>query len=314
MSHPAISGIRLVLGTNVFGWTVDEKTSFRILDAFVDGGGAMLDTADVYSAWIPGNKGGESETIIGNWLKATGKRDKVKIATKCGMLKIDGAKGLSPAHIATACTGSLQRLQTDYLDLFYAHEDDAVVPQADVAGAFEALANTGKVRSCGASNFTTERLETALAAGASYTVIQPEYNLVARPAMAAHLAAQRGTFLEYEGAMQSLCMARNIVVFPYFGLASGFLTGKYRTPEDVVGSRAYRVKEYMTDYGIATLGKMDQVAAQTGATLAQIALAWLNAQPGIAAPIASASSVEQLSDLMAATRLTLSADQLALLA
>jgi aryl-alcohol dehydrogenase-like predicted oxidoreductase len=313
MAKFILNGSRLALGGNVFGWTVDEKTSFRILDAFVDGGGCLIDTADVYSAWIPGNKGGESETIIGNWLKSTGKRNKVQIATKCGMLQIGDVKGLSPAHINAACTASLARLQTDYIDLYYAHEDDASVPQAQVAEAFAALIASGKIRALGASNFTAERLESALALGTDYTVLQPEYNLVSRGPMVAHLREKRGVLLEYEGALQSLCVARGIAVFPYFGLASGFLTGKYRSADDVTGSRAYRVKEYMTNTTLALLDRMDQVATQSGATLAQIALAWLNVQPGIAAPIASATSVTQLEELMAAAKLVLSAEQLVLL-
>jgi aryl-alcohol dehydrogenase-like predicted oxidoreductase len=311
--NPAIGGLRLVLGGNVFGWTVDKAVSFSILDAFVDAGGQMIDTADVYSAWIPGNTGGESETVIGEWLKSSGKRDKVKIATKVGMWPGEGGKGLMPTRIEAAFNASLARLQTDYVDLYYAHQDDAEIEQEAVAEAFAKLTTSGKAKSLGASNFSAERLLSAIAAGADYSCYQPEYNLVARGPMVAHLTERRGDMIPYEGALQDMCVARDIAVLPYFGLASGFLTGKYRTEGDVTGRRGYRVADYMCDSGLAVLAAMDKVSADTGATLTQIALAWLNAQPGIAAPIASVSSVAQLEELIGAASLILSPDHLALL-
>ncbi len=312
--NSALGGLGLVLGGNVFGWTVDKTASFALLDAFVDAGGQMIDTADVYSAWIPGNVGGESETIIGEWMKTTGKRAKVKIATKVGMWPGEGGKGLQPSRIAAACEASLVRLQTDHIDLYYAHDDDPDVDQGAVADAFGALTTSGKALNLGASNFTADRLVSALDAGANYTVYQPEYNLVARGPMIARLTERRaGKMIAYEGALQSLCVDRGIAVLPYFGLASGFLTGKYRTQADVEGRRAYRVADYMCDDGLSVLAAMDQVAQETGASLTQIALAWLNAQSGIAAPIASVSNMAQLEELIGASTLSLSADQLALL-
>jgi aryl-alcohol dehydrogenase-like predicted oxidoreductase len=311
--NPAIGGLRLVLGGNVFGWSVDQAAAFKIFDAFVDAGGQMIDTADVYSAWIPGNKGGESESVIGAWLKSSGKRDKVKIHTKVGMWPGDGGKGLMPSRIAAAFEASLARLQTDYVDLYYAHQDDDAVEQGAVAEAFDAITTSGRARALGASNFTADRLASGIAAGANYTVYQPEYNLVARGPMVARITERRGSMIAYEGAVQDVCVAQNIAVLPYFGLASGFLTGKYRTTADVEGRRAYRVADYMCDDGMSVIAAMDKVAADTGASLTQIALAWLNAQPGIAAPIASVSSLEQLEDLIGAASLNLSEDHLALL-
>ena len=289
---------RLVLGGNVFGWTADEATSFRVLDAFVDGGGTMIDTADVYSAWAPGHQGGESETVIGRWLKASGKRDKVLIATKVGMVA-----GLAPDRIAAACDGSLRRLGVDRIDLYYAHKDDADTPLADTLRAFDALVRVGKVRALGASNYEAPRLGEALDISAAngwtgYMVLQPWFNMVER--------------LRYEAALQELCVARNIGVAPYYSLANGFLTGKYRSEADLGKSvRGNRNIEYLrTDKGRRVLAALDAVAAETGATLPQIALAWTVAQPGITAPIASATSVEQLEELMGALRLELSAEQL----
>jgi len=310
MTHPAISGPRIVLGGNPFGWTADEPMSFAILDAYVDGGGVMLDTADVYSAWIPGNKGGESESIIGAWLKASGKRDKVKIHTKVGMMP----GGLAPERIAAACDASLKRLGVEQIDLYYAHRDDPDVPQEAVAEAFDRLMAAGKIAALGASNFFADRLQSALDIGTPYTVLQPEYNVAARGATAAQIRTNRGgsitEFMVYDARLQKLCVASGIAVLPYFGLASGFLTGKYRSPADLIGSRAYRVKDYMTDESLALLKVMDGISAETGAPLAHIALAWLNAQPGIAAPLASASSPAQVADLLAASRLELSAEHL----
>ncbi|KQM27175.1 MULTISPECIES: aldo/keto reductase [unclassified Sphingomonas] len=293
----------MILGGNVFGWTVDRDASFRILDAFVDAGGTMIDTADVYSAWVDGHRGGESETIIGEWLRRSGKRDQVLIATKVGMLPGDGGEKLAPAHIAAAAEASLRRLGTDRIDLYYAHQDDEDTPQADYLAAFGRLIDAGKVRVLGASNFRAMRLKSALDLATAeglprFHVLQPEYNLVSRH--------------KYEGELQNLCVEHNIGVAPYYGLASGFLTGKYRSEADLQKSvRGGNMAKLLAGKGAAVLAAMDAVAAETGATLAQIALAWLAAQEGVTAPIASATSVEQLQELVDAWRLSLTAEQLA---
>lgn len=292
----------LILGGNVFGWTADTAASFAVLDAFVDGGGTMIDTADVYSAWASGHTGGESETVIGEWLRASGKRERVQIATKVGMLPGEGGAKLAPARIAAACEASLRRLGTDRIDLYFAHQDDDAVPQDAVAEAFARLVAAGKVRVLGASNFHAARLRSAVegarAAGLPhYQVLQPEYNLVSRR--------------KFEGELQDYCVEYNIGVVPYYGLASGFLTGKYRTAQDVANSvRGRRVASFL-DTGMPVLAAMDAVAGETGATLAQLALAWLMAQPGVTAPIASATSVEQLRELLPAMTLDLAPDHLA---
>ena len=292
----------LVLGGNVFGWTADRDASFAVLDAFVAGGGTMIDTSDVYSAWAPGHRGGESETMIGEWLQASGKRDDVLIATKVGMLPGDGGEKLAPARIAAACDASLQRLGTDRIDLYYAHQDDDAVPQEDVLAAFGRLVDAGKVRVIGASNFHAGRLKSACEAAEKaglprYHVLQPEYNLVSRD--------------KFEGELQDYCITENIGVLPYYGLASGFLTGKYRSEKDFEQSvRGSRMGVMLDGHGKAVLDAMDVVAEETGATLAQIALAWLIAQPGVTAPIASATSVKQLEESMGAMTLELSKDQL----
>lgn len=289
----------LILGGNVFGWTADEAASFAILDAFADGGGVMIDTADVYSAWAPGHRGGESETVIGRWLKRSGKRDKVQIATKVGMMA-----GLAPATIAAACDASLQRLGVDRIDLYYAHKDDTGTPLPETLAAFDALVRAGKVRALGASNYDAPRLAEALDISAAnglaaYTVLQPWFNMVERA--------------RFEGPLQDLCVARGIGVAPYYSLANGFLTGKYRSEADLGKSiRGTRNIEYLrTEKGARVLAALDAVAAETGASLAQIALAWNAAQPGITAPIASATSVTQLEDLLGALRLKLSGEQTA---
>jgi aryl-alcohol dehydrogenase-like predicted oxidoreductase len=292
----------LVLGGNVFGWTADKATSFRILDHFVERGGVMIDTADVYSAWVPGHRGGESETLIGEWLRSSGKRDKVLIATKVGMLDGEGGTGLAHARIAAAAEASLQRLGVDTIDLYFAHQDDESVPQAQVLAAFDTLIRAGKVRALGASNFHAIRLKAALDIARDeglphYRVLQPEYNLVSRH--------------KFEGELQDLCITHNIGVVPYYGLASGFLTGKYRSAADFGKSvRGGRMAALLEGKGGAVLAAMDEVAAETGASLAQIALAWLAAQDGVTAPIASATSIEQLDDLIGAGDVELSRDQL----
>lgn len=291
----------LILGGNVFDWTADEATSFAVLDAFVAGGGRMIDTADIYMAIMPGKVGGESETVIGNWLRQRGRRDDVLITTKVGILEIDGKKGLSRAHVEAAIDASLKRLRTDYVDLYLAHQDDQGVDQGEVAETFGALVKAGKVRAVGASNFDTRRLASAIGAQeekgvARYQALQNLYNLL-----------ERGG---YEGATQDFCVEHGIGMTPYYGLASGYLTGKYRTPADLHGTRSNNVAKYMEGNGPRVLAALDRVVEETGATHAQIALAWIAAQPGIAAPIASATSVKQMEDLIGAMELTLSVDQL----
>ena len=303
LGAPALRISPLVLGGNVFGWTADKAASFAVLDAFVAGGGVMIDTADVYSAWVPGHTGGESETVIGEWLKQSGARDQVLIATKVGMLPGEGGEKLAPARIAAACDASLRRLGVDRIDLYYAHQDDEAVPQEDYLAAFAQLVRAGKVAVLGASNFSAARLrsanEIALAQGLPrFDVLQPEYNLVSRA--------------RFEGALQACCVEADVAALPYYGLASGFLTGKYRSDADLGKSvRGTRMTDLLAGKGPAVLAAMDQVAAETGATLAQIALAWLIARPGVAAPIASATSVAQIEELLPAMTLTLSEDQLA---
>ncbi|WP_031396522.1 aldo/keto reductase [Sphingomonas sp. STIS6.2] len=295
----------LVLGGNVFGWTADKTASFAVLDAFVAGGGTMIDTADMYSSWVDGHEGGESETMIGDWLRTSGRRDDVLIATKVGMLPGEGGEKLQPARIAAAAEASLKRLGTDRIDLYYAHQDDDTVPQEAVLEAFGKLVDAGKVRVIGASNFHAARLKSAVdAAKASdlprYHVLQPEYNLVSRE--------------KFEGELQDYCVTENIGVLPYYGLASGFLTGKYRTPHDLGASvRGGGMRDLLDGKGKAVLEAMDAVVSDTGASHAQVALAWLLAQPGITAPIASATSARQIEDLLPAMTLELSDAQLSAL-
>ena len=296
----------LVLGGNVFGWTADEATSFAVLDAFVAGGGTMIDTADVYSAWVPGHKGGESETVIGAWLKQSGKRDQVQIATKVGMLPGEGGEKLAPARIAAACDASLKRLGVDTIDLYFAHQDDDAVAQEDALAAFGKLIDAGKIRALGASNFHAGRLKSANDAAKAhglphYHVLQPEYNLVSRQ--------------KFEGELQAYCVEYNIGVVPYYGLASGFLTGKYRSADDFGKSvRGGRMQAFLDGSGPAVLAVMDAIAAETGASLAQIALKWLAEQPAVTAPIASATSVAQVEELLGSMDLVLSPEQIERLA
>ncbi len=292
----------LILGGNVFGWTADRAVSHAILDAFVAGGGTMIDTADSYSSWVPGNSGGESESIIGDWLAARGRRDDVVIATKVGA-EVFGGKGLAPDRIRASVEGSLKRLRTDYIDLYFAHYDDPDTPFEATLEAFDALVKAGKVRAIGASNHTAERLREALDISAAhslapYTVLQPEYNLVARDS--------------FEGPLQDLSVERGIAAVPYFALASGFLTGKYRGADDAAARpRGGAVSKYLTDYGLGVLKAVDAVASDVGATPAQVSLAWLAAQPAVTAPIASATRVAQVDELLGAMRLTLTPDHLA---
>ncbi|MET3710590.1 aryl-alcohol dehydrogenase-like predicted oxidoreductase [Sphingomonas trueperi] len=305
LRHLGASGLEispLVLGGNVFGWTADKAASFRILDRFAERGGVMIDTADVYSAWVSGHKGGESESVIGEWLRTSGKRDQVLIATKVGMLPGEGGEKLAPARIAAAADASLQRLGIETIDLYFAHQDDESVPQEDYLAAFGKLIDAGKVRALGASNFHAMRLKSALDLAAKeglphFRVLEPEYNLVSRR--------------KFEGELQDLCITHNLGVIPYYGLASGFLTGKYRSEADFSKSvRGGGMAKLLAGKGGAVLAVMDEVAAETGASLAQIALAWLAAQDGVTAPIASATSIEQLDELIGAWDVELSRDQL----
>jgi len=295
----------LCLGGNVFGWTADEATSFKLLDAFVEAGLNFIDTADVYSSWAPGNQGGESETIIGEWMKARGNRDRVIIATKAGSEMGPGKKGLSKAYIRSAVEDSLRRLQTDYIDLYQSHRDDPDTPQQETLEAYAELIQAGKVRAIGASNFSATRLKEALDISARaglprYESLQPKYNLYDRA--------------EYESELEPLCRENGIGVMPYYGLASGFLTGKYRSEQDFGKSvRGGRMAAYLNDRGRRILGALDGVAAGHGANPAQVALAWLMARPGLTAPIASATSLAQLGDLVAATKLQLNPSDIELL-
>ncbi|HTG38479.1 aldo/keto reductase [Sphingomonas sp.] len=292
----------LVLGGNVFGWTVDQQAGEAVLDRFADAGGTMIDTADVYSAWVDGHQGGESETAIGRWLARSGQRGRMQIATKVGMLPGEGGAKLAPARIAAACDASLGRLGVETIDLYYAHQDDEDVPQEDVLGAFQRLIDAGKVRHIAASNFSAMRLKSALDIATRdglphYRALQPQYNLVSRR--------------KFEGELQDLCVTHNLGVLPYSSLASGFLTGKYRSSDDLSKSvRGAGMAKLLDGKGAVVLAALDTVVAETGATHAQVALAWLAAQPGVTAPIASATSVAQLDELIGAWRLQLDAGQL----
>lgn len=287
----------LVLGGNVFGWTADEAMSHRLLDQFVDAGLNAIDTADAYSRWVPGHKGGESETIIGNWLSASGKREKVMLATKVGWDMGPGGKGLAKNYIIKSVEGSLQRLRTDRIDLYQSHKDDPEVPQEETLAAYQTLIEQGKVRVIGASNYTGARLGEALSLARSkgmprYQCLQPHYNLYERSG--------------YERDLEPLVQKEGIGVIPYYALASGFLTGKYRSAADFGKSpRGAGMQKYLDARGLRILQALDETAAETGATLAQVALAWLMARPSITAPIASATNPEQLKELIGATCLSL---------
>ncbi|MCJ2017824.1 aldo/keto reductase [Methylobacterium sp. E-065] len=291
------------LGGNVFGWTADEATSFAILDRFVERGFDFIDTANVYSRWAPGHVGGESETVIGRWFAARpGARDRVVLATKVGMDMGEAGKGLSAQHIEQACEASLRRLQTDRIDLYQSHLDDADVPLDETLRAYERLIADGKVRAIGASNYGAKRLKEALSLSATaslprYECLQPDYSLAER---------------RYEAQLEPLCRAEQVGVIGYFSLAAGFLTGKYRSAQDAAGrARENRVAKYLNPRGFALLDALDSVAAAHGASPAQVALAWIIARPGITAPIASATSVAQLDELLGAAGLTLSAEAVA---
>ena len=295
----------LAFGGNVFGWTADEAMSFRLLDAFVAAGFNLIDTADMYQTWIPGHTGGESEIIIGRWLKRSGKREKVIIATKVGKEMGPNKKGLSKSYISQAVEESLKRLQTDYIDLYQSHDDDAQTPMEETLDAFDRLIKDGKVRAIGASNFSAKRLAEALRVSEKngyprYESLQPLFNLYDRAG--------------YEKELEPLCRQKGLGVISYSSLASGFLTGKYRSQADLADrARADMVKKYLNARGYRILEVLDQAAQQCNATPAETALAWLIAQPTITAPIASATTLEQLNQLIAATALELDPSSMALL-
>lgn len=299
LGHSGLEVSPLMLGGNVFGWTVDQPTSFQILDAYVDAGLNFIDTADIYSTWVPGHTGGESETIIGNWLKQSGKRSKIVLATKVGMLMGSGKKGLKKDYILEEVEDSLLRLQTDYIDLYQSHEDDASTPLDETLGAYAQLIKEGKVRAIGASNYSAERLAEAFEVSRahgfpSYQCLQPKYNLCERAG--------------YESALEPLILKEGIGVVPYYALASGFLTGKYRSEADLGKSvRGAGVRKYLDGRGFRILAVLDEVAAAHRSTPGKVALAWLMARPGITAPIASATSLDQLQDLVDSTTLELDA-------
>jgi len=297
LGHSGIEVPALCLGGNVFGWTADERRSFELLDALLEGGLNFVDTADVYSHWAPGNRGGESETILGRWFKARGNRDRVILAAKVGLPMGEGKQGLSKKYVRQAVEDSLRRLQTSYIDLYQSHRDDESTPQEETLGIYAELIAEGKVRAIGASNFTATRLQSALEASRKYNLppyesLQPEYNLYDRAG--------------YETALEGVCVKNGLGVIPYFSLASGFLSGKYRSAEEAARvPRAGMLKKYFNPRGMRILAALEEVAREVKANPAQVALAWLMARPGITAPIASATTVEQLHELVGATRLEL---------
>ena len=292
----------LCLGGNVFGWTADEAASFAVLDAYAAAGGNFVDTADSYSLWAPGHTGGESETIIGRWMAARGNRDDMVIGTKVGMFP--GLEGVAAKTVRTAVEGSLERLGTDRIDLYYAHRDDPDTPVEETLSALDDLVRAGKVRYVAASNFGAARLAEGLAASdreglARYVALQPHYNLVERD--------------DYEGELADLCAREHLACAPYFALAKGFLTGKYRPGVTVDSSRAEAARAYLDERGLRVLDALDRVAAARGTPVAAVALAWLLAQPTVVAPIASARTPEQLADLVPAATLRLTAEEVAAL-
>lgn len=291
----------LCLGGNVFGWTADEATSFALLDAWLDAGFNFIDTADVYSGWVPGHVGGESETVIGKWLKQSGKRNRVVLATKVGNKMGEGRQGLKAAWIRQAVEDSLRRLQTDHIDLYQSHVDDPDTPIEETLGAYAELIKAGKLRAIGASNFTAARLADSLRISSEqglprYQSLQPLFNPIDRQV--------------FEEALEPLCLAEQVGVINYYGLAAGFLTGKYRTPEDAGKSARGQnvVKRYLNERGLRVLAALDAVAARRKATTGQVALAWQIARPAITAPIASATSLAQMAELVAAAQLQLSTE------
>jgi aryl-alcohol dehydrogenase-like predicted oxidoreductase len=292
----------IMLGGNVFGWTVDEPTSFRLLDRALDLGFNFIDTADVYSVWAPGHKGGESETILGKWFQRSGTRDRVMIATKVGMDLGGGKRGLAPDYIQQAVEDSLRRLQTDHIDLYQSHKDDETTPLEETLGAYQKLIDQGKIGFIGASNYSGARLRESLELSKrnnlpAYSTLQPHYNLVERE--------------KYESDLAPVVRKYGLGVIPYFSLAGGFLTGKYRSPDDLKGkARAGVAGQYLNERGLAVIEALDAVAHEHGSTPASVALAWLMTRPGVTAPIASATNEKQLDDLLAATELTLDPESL----
>ncbi len=303
LGNSALAIQPLMFGGNVFGWTADEAMSFKLLDGFVDAGLDAIDTADVYSRWAPGNKGGESEAILGKWLKARGGRSKVVIATKAGNEMAPDKKGLSKAYILRAVEDSLKRLQTDYIDLYQSHIDDAATPLDETLSAYQRLIEQGKVRVIGCSNYTAPRLTEALQTSSTkklprYESLQPHYNLYERAG--------------FEAELEPVCLKEKVGVIPYYSLASGFLTGKYRSEADFGKSpRGGRMKSYLNERGLRILKALDDIAARTRSKPGSVALAWLMARPSITAPIASATNMDQLEDLVAATRLKLDKEAIA---
>jgi aryl-alcohol dehydrogenase-like predicted oxidoreductase len=302
LGRSGITVAPLCLGGNVFGWTADEAMSFALLDAFLAAGFDFVDTADGYSDWVPGHQGGESETVIGKWMKARATRTRVIIATKLGMWK--RAPGLKAANIISACEGSLKRLQTDYIDLYQAHKDDPDTLQDETLEAFGKLVKEGKVRAIGASNFDATRLAASLKISEEggfprYQTLQPRYNLIDR---------------DFEKALQSLCVEEEIGVLPYYALAAGFLTGKYRSKTDTEGrARGASAETYLHDKNFALLDRMEKVAKAHDATIAEVAIAWLRNRPSIVAPLASATNLDQLQSLVRGAMLKLTAEEIAAL-
>jgi aryl-alcohol dehydrogenase-like predicted oxidoreductase len=297
LANTDISVHPLCLGTNVFGWGADEAQSFKILDAYIDYGGNFLDTADVYSQWKEGNSGGESETIIGKWMKARGNRDKIILATK--VAKLTTRRGLSPENIKAALADSLERLQTDYIDIYYSHEDDLTVPTIETLATYTKLIEDGKIRYIAASQHKAERFEQALLISkennlAAYIALQDHYNLIVRD--------------PFESEQAAIVSKYNLSALPFYGLAKGFLTGKYRVGKTVNSVRSASAAEYLDQRGIAILNLLDEVAKETKAPLAAIALAWLRSHPAVSTPIASARTVEQLAEIIQIVEL--SADQI----
>lgn len=292
----------ITFGCNVFGWTADEKTSFELLDAWLDAGFNFLDTADVYSRWHPGNSGGESETIIGKWMQARKNRDKIILATKLGMDMGGEKKGLSRAYTQQAVEDSLRRLQTDYIDLYQSHKDDPETPIEETLSAYADLIKQGKVREIGASNFAADRLAESLRISTEkslprYQSLQPHYSLVERT--------------EFEGPLEDLCLKEKVGVIGYYSLASGFLTGKYRSRADMEGrTRGSRVEKYLNENGLRVLQALDEVGLRYEAKPGQIAIAWLIARPSVTAPIASATDLTQLAELVEAAEIELDAESI----
>ncbi len=288
----------LCLGGNVFGWTADEAQSFAVLDAYASAGGNFVDTADMYSAWVPGHSGGESESILGRWMAERRNRDRMVIATKVG--KLPGLEGLSAKTVRAAAENSLRRLRTDRIDLYYAHADDPATPLEETAGAFDALVREGKVRAIAASNFSAARLSDALGVSrrlgsARYTALQPHYNLVHRS--------------DYEESLAPVCAREGLSCFPYYALASGFLSGKYRAGTRVESARAAGAAKYLDGKGPLVLAALDAIAAERGTTVSAVSLAWLLRRPAVVAPIASARTPEQLAELLPGVALGLTPDE-----